>query len=246
MPRPESSGSAASDAHVALGLVKLLYDWDRKAAEEEFKWDSASNPRGVETFSCYLHYKHALGRSTDATAALRHLLTLDPLSTWASHEMSCASYYARQYDKAVEHFSMTVKMNPDLQIAYVVGGRAFVQQHKFREAIATLESGRKIDPSWPLLLAELAYAHAASGHRENARKILSQLDVISQRRYVDPVLVALVYLKLGDRDNAFSYPEKGHIVRSSSMPRLKAEPRFDPVRSDPRYLQLLRKLGLSN
>ena len=137
-------------------------------------------------------------------------------------------------------------MNPDFPIAYVIAGRAFVQQHKFQEAFAALESGRKLDPSWPFLLEELAYANAASGQWKIAKKMLSQLDVIAHQRYVDPVLVALVYLQLGDRDKAFWYLEKGYIVRSSSMPWLKAEPRFDPVRSDPRYLQLLRKVGLSN
>jgi len=239
-------GGAASDAHVALGLVKLLYDWDWNAAEQEFKWDSVSNPRGIETFSCYLHYKGALGRTTEATATVRNLLTLDPLSTWANQEMSCNSYYARQYEKAVEQSSRTLRMNPDFPIAYVIAGRAFVQQHKFQEAFAALESGRKLDPSWPFLLEELAYANAASGQWKIAKKMLSQLDVIAHQRYVDPVLVALVYLQLGDRDKAFWYLEKGYIVRSSSMPWLKAEPRFDPVRSDPRYLQLLRKVGLSN
>jgi tetratricopeptide (TPR) repeat protein len=193
-----------------------------------------------------LHYKGALGHTTEATETVRNLLTLDPLSTWANQEMSCNSYYARQYEKAVEQSSRTLSMNPDFPIAYVVAGKAFVQQHKFQQAFAALESGRKLDPSWPFILEEQAYANAASGQWATAKKMLSQLDIIAQRRYVDPVLVALVYLQLGDRDKAFTYLEKGYSVRSSSMPWLKAEPRFDPVRSDPRYLQMLHKVGLTN
>src|SRR5206468_6096981 len=118
------------------------------------------NPHGVEAFSCYLHFRDAVFRTNETEATIASLLARDPLSAWMNHEMGCASYYARHYRKAIEQFSRTVKISPDFQIAYVNAGRTFVQQQKYRDAISTLEAGLKIDPNWPLMLSELAYAHA--------------------------------------------------------------------------------------
>lgn len=238
-------GGATSGAHATLGLVKLLYDWDWQGAAQELNWDTPLNPQAVETFSCYLHYRDAVQRTSKTETKMASLLARDPLSAWMNHEMGCASYYARHYEKAIEQFSRTVKINPDFQIAYANAGRTFVQQRKYREAISTLEAGRNIDPNWPLILSELAYAHAAAGNHEGARQILTELELLAKRRYVDAVPIALVYLRMGDRDTAFSYLEKAYTDRSSSIPWVRAEPRFDPVRSDPRYLGLLKRIGLS-
>jgi eukaryotic-like serine/threonine-protein kinase len=239
------AGGAPSAAHATLGLIKLLYDWDWGGAAKELAQDPFLNPQGIETFACYLHYKDAVHRTNETERKIATLLARDPLSAWLNHEMGCSSYYARHYDRAIEQFSRTVKINPDFQIAYANAGRAFVQQKKYKEAISTLEAGRKIDPSWPLLLSELAYAQAAAGHRMIASGILSELGQLEKRRYVDAVPIALVYLRMGDQERAFSYLEKAYAERSSSIPWLRAEPRLDSVRSDPRYLDLLRRTGLN-
>jgi TolB-like protein/tetratricopeptide (TPR) repeat protein len=237
-------GGAPSEAHAALGLVKLLYDWDWKAAERELRLDSPVNPRETESFSCYLHYKDAFGRTEEAVTTISKLLRQDPLSAWMNHEMGCVSYYARRYDKAIEQFARTVRISPDFQIAYVNGGRSFVLERRYEDGIRTLEQARKIDPKWPLTLSELAYAYAAAGNQQAARGLLNELDAIGHTRYVDAVPVALVYLRLGDRDRTFSFLEKAYSEKSSSIPWLSAEPRFDPVRSDPRFQNLLRRVGL--
>ncbi len=237
-------GGAPSEAHVALGLVKLLYDWDWRGAEREFKQDSQRNPSTVETFSCYLHYEDALGRTNEAIAGLAELLAGDPMSPWKNEELGCVSYYGRRYDAVIAQFRRTIKLSPDFQIAYAVGGRAFVQKRMYKEAIDVLEKGRQIDPDWPLLVAELGYAHAVSGDKAAARGILRELESIASHRYVDAYGVALVHLGLGDREKTFYYLEKAYADRSSSMPWLKAEPRLDVLRSDPRYVELLERVGL--
>jgi serine/threonine protein kinase/tetratricopeptide (TPR) repeat protein len=238
-------GGASAEAHVALGLVKMLYDWDWKSAEHEFEYDSRLNPHGVDTFSCYLHFKDALRGTTDAAPTVAKLLARDPLSAWMNHEMACMSYYARRYQTAVEQFSRTIKISPDFQIAYANAGRALVQLQRYPEALRVLEQGDKIGPGWPLMVAELGYARAASGDSQGARQTLRELDALANRRYVDPFLIALIYFSLGERDTGFAYLEKAYTMRSSTMPWLKAEPRLDPVRTDPRYIDLLRRLGLS-
>lgn len=238
-------GGASAEAHVALGLVKLLYDWDWKSAAHEFQYDSRFNPHGVDTFGCYLHYKDALTGTDDAARTIAKLLARDPLSAWMNHELGCVSYYSRRYKLAVEQFSRTIKISPDFQIAYANAARSFVQLQRYPEALDALQQGLKIDPNSPMMLAELAYARAASGDSQGARKTLRQLDVIAKNRYVDPVPIALVHFRLGERDAGFAYLERGYAERSSTMPWLKAEPRLDPVRTDPRYIALLRRVGLS-
>jgi tetratricopeptide (TPR) repeat protein len=234
---------ARSHGHVALGLVKLLYDWDWLGAEKEFKYDSPLAPKAVSTFSCYLHYTDTLGRTQDAIAALSRLLARDPTSFWNNSELGCVSYYARQYDQSLALSRRAVSLNPESQFSYVSLGRAYIQKQMYSEAIAELQKGRDLDPDVPLLVAELGYAWAVSGNKTPAQDILDQLDRIAAHRYVDAYLIALIHLGLNERDKAFSYLEKAYGDRSNSMPWLKVEPKFDVIRSDPRYLDLLRRVG---
>ena len=130
-----------------------------------------------------------------------------------------------------------------MPIAYANVGRAYVQKHQYSEAIAELEKGRKLDPGSPLIESELAYALAASGKMAAARNIITQMKTQSLHKYVDPFLIAPVYIPLGEPEEAFKWLEKAYAERSSGMPWLKADPKFDPVRSDPRYRELLRRVG---
>jgi TolB-like protein len=234
---------ARSEGHVALGLVKLLYDWDWLGAEKEFKHDSLLTPKGVSTFSCYLHYNDARGRTQDAIARLTGLLARDPMSVWDNAELGCVSYYARQYDKSLALSRYATRLNPEYQFSYISLGRAYVQKGMYTEAIAELKKGRSLDPELPLVVAELGYVWAAAGNKAAAQDILAELKQIAAHRYVDAYLIALIYLGLGERELAFSYLDKAYAERSSSMPWLKVEPKFDVLRSDPRYLDLLRRVG---
>ena len=197
-----------------------MYDWDWRAAEHKFQYDSRFNPHGVDTFSCYLHYKDALRGTDDAARTVPNLLARDPLSAWMNHELACVSYYARRYQMAVEQFSRTIKVSPDFQIAYANAGRTFVQLQRYPEALNALQQGLNIDPNSTMMLAELAYARAAAGDSQDARKTLKQLDTIAKDRYVDPVPIALLYFRLGERNTGFAYLERGYAERSSLMPWL--------------------------
>jgi adenylate cyclase len=236
---------ARSNGHVALGLVKLLYDWDWLGAEQEFKYDSPLAPKAVSTFSCYLHYADTLGRTQDAIATLTRLVVRDPMSIWNNAELGCVSYYARQYDKSLAQSWRTVSLNPEFQLSYVSLARAFIQKQMYSEAVAELQKGRRLDPESPLIVAELGYAWAVSGNKAAAQDVLNELNHIAGHRYVDAYLIALIHLGLNEREEAFSYLEKAYEARSSFMPWLKVEPKFDLVRSDPRYLDLLRRVGLT-
>ena len=228
---------------MALGLVKLLYDWDWRGAKQEFGPNLTWNPNTVDTFSCYLHYQDTLGQTNQALAGIAEFLSRDPMSSWANQELGCVSYYARRYDAAIEQFRRTVLLSPDFQIAYVNAGRAFAQKRMYKEALDVLEKGRRIDPDWPLTIAEIGYVQAVSGRPRAAKESLRQLDKAASRRYVDSFLFALVYMGLGDRTQTLNYLEKAYAERSSAVPWLKVEPRLDFLRSDPRFQDLLHRVG---
>ena len=237
---------ALAEAHVALGIVKLLYDWDWLGAEEEFRYESRLNPDSVDTFACYLHYADILGRADEGIAKLARHLANDPMSPVNNLELGCVAYYARHYDIAISQYWRTINLAPELVIAYANVGRAYVQKHMYSEAIIELEKGRKLDSSGTLLLSELGYAMAASGKAAPARAILNELKRQASHQYVDAALLAPIYIKLGERDEAFRCLERAYMERSSAMPWLEVDPKFDPVRSDPRYKDLLRRVGFKS
>jgi adenylate cyclase len=234
-----------SEAHVVLGLVKLLYDWDWLGAEREFKYDSSLTPRSIDTFSCYLHSADTVGRTQEAVASITRLLDRDPMSIWNNEELGCVSYYARQYDKSLRQSGRAIELQPDFIFPYINLARAYTQKGMYAAAITELDKGRQVDPDFPLLIAERGYVDAVRKNKPAAISALSRLTAMAKRRYVDAYLVALVHLGLGDREKAFAELERAYAQRSSSMPWLKIEPKFDSVRSDPRYIDLLRRVGFT-
>jgi tetratricopeptide (TPR) repeat protein len=223
--------------------VKLLYDWDWRGARQEFGQNPTWNPTTIDTFSCYLHYQDTLGQTHQALAAIAEFLSRDPLSSWANHELGCVSYYARRYDATIEQFRRTILLSPDFQIAYVNAGRAYVQKGMYKEALDALEKGRKIDPDWPMTIAELGYVQAVSGRNTSAKESLRRLAKAASRRYVDSFYFALIYMGLGDRQQTLHYLEKAYAERSSAVPWLNVEPRLDFLRSDPGFQDLLHRVG---
>jgi tetratricopeptide (TPR) repeat protein len=222
--------AAASEAHVALGLVKLLYDWDWRGAEREFKYDSSLTPRSVDVFSCYLHSADTLGRTQEAIATITRLIASDPMSTWNNEELGCVFYYARQYDKSLRESGRAKEIQPDFIFPYINLGRAYAQKGMYAAAITELDKGRRLDPDFPPIVAERGYVEAVRGNKPAAISALSHLAAMEKRRYVDAYLIALVYMGIGDRERAFAQLERAYIQRSNSMPWLKVEPKFDSVR----------------
>jgi serine/threonine-protein kinase len=237
--------AAESEAHVALGLVKLLYDWDWRGAEREFKYDTSLTPKSTPTFSCYLHSVDTLGRTEEAVATLTRLLASDPMSIWNNQELGCVTYYARHYDESLRQSERAMEIQPDFTWVYVNLARAYTQNGMYAAALNVLDRGRRLDPEFPALLAERGYVEAVLNDKPAAIGTLSHLAAMAKKRYVDAYLIALVYLGLGDRDKAFANLEQAYAQRSSSMPWLKVEPRFDSVRSDPRYIDLLHRVGFT-
>jgi serine/threonine protein kinase/tetratricopeptide (TPR) repeat protein len=233
------------EAHSTLGVIKLIYEWDWKAAEKELRHNLPLSPQTIETFSCALHYVDPLGRNAEAITEIKRALQLDPLSLVPNLELGCASYYARQFDQSLEQFHKTLSMDPKSPLAYYGLGRAGNAKKMYKNVIDELNKGVGfVGPAAPLV-AELAYAHAMSGNKAEARRWLQELQNQRKEHYVDAAFMAAIYVGLGDDKQALDWLEKGYDERSLSMAWLKVEPKWDRLRSDPRFQMLQQRLGFT-
>lgn len=232
---------AVAEAHTALGIYHEFYTWDWKAAENELQEALALDPNNPDTLHFYGHYLQAVGRSDDAVPVLKRALDRDPLALVINAEYGNALYYARRYQEAVEAMRKTLDMDRGFTFAAWGEAQALERLGRVDEAIVELERVRS--QAWSVILVELASAHAVGGRPHEARRILAE--VKAGKQYVDPVVMAMAYAELHDLDETFRWLAKGYEERSPQLSFLQAEPKFDPLRSDPRYGDLLRKLKLS-
>jgi TolB-like protein/DNA-binding winged helix-turn-helix (wHTH) protein/Tfp pilus assembly protein PilF len=233
-----------SEAHAALALVHLRYDWDWSATEREIKRAIALNPNYATTYHWYADYLVVMGRLDEAIAQIKRAQELDPLSLIINTVLGLRLYHARQYDQAIEQCQKTLEMDPNFAQAHFALGEAYEQKAKYEEAIAELQKATTLSPSSPFLFSALGHAYAMSGQAGEAMKILEKLQRLSRQRYVSPHEMAMIYTGLGEKDQAFAWLEKAYADRSWRLPFLNVEPRFDGLRPDPRFADLVRRVGL--
>src|SRR5262249_26477091 len=154
-------------------------------------------------------------------------------------------YYARQHDKAIAQLEKTIYLEPHYYPAYQWLGQAYEQKGSYEQAIATLQKGMGQGERHPSLIAALGHAYALAGNRDKAQQTLTELSENSRRRYISPYLIAIVYIGLGDKEQAFKWLEKSYQDRASLLIWLKVEPQLDPLRDDPRFQDLQRRIGLT-
>ena len=233
-----------AEAHAALALVHLRYDWDWSATEREIKRAIALNPNYATTYHWYADYLVVMGRLDEAIVQIKQAQKLDPLSLIINTVMALRLYHARQYDQAIEQCQKTLEMDSNFAQAHFALGQAYEQKAKYEEAIAELQKATTLSPSSPFLFSALGHAYAVSGQAGEAVKILEKLQKLSRQRYVSPHEMAMIYTGLGETDQAFGWLEKAYVDRSWRLPFLNVEPRFDSLRSDPRFAALVRRVGL--
>lgn len=231
------------EAHAALGQAKFLHDWDFSGAEKEFQRAVALSPSSERTQNAYASFLNAMGRPNEAVAHVRVVLQVNPVSLWAIDTLSAQLYWARRYDEAVEQARKSVEMDPNRVAGHLWLGLALEQKHDFPESIARLEKAVELshDKSG---MAFVAHARALSGDKAGARKILGDLEQRSNREYVSPWWMAIVYPDLGDKEEAFFWLEKAYRGREHDLVFSKVWPMFDSLRMDPRYKDLVRRVGL--
>ncbi len=254
MPKAKAAATKAlqlddtlAEAHTSLASVLTKYDWDWPGAEKEFKRAIELNPRYAEAHEWYgAWYLVPMGRLQEAIAEEKRAQELDPVSLIINFELGIVLYYAREYDQAIEQFRKTLELNPNFRHAQTYLAAAYGQKGMYEQAVAGLQKSLTLPggTAWPPTMSELGYAYGVSGRKDEARKVLNEMKQLAQQRYVSAHDVALIYMGLGEKDLAFTWLEKAYEERSFLLPNIKAEPRLDSLRSDPRFQDLLRRIGL--
>lgn len=234
-----------AEAHAALGFAKLRYDWDWKGAESEHRRAIELNSNYVTAHLWYGLYLAAMGRFDEALAETKQARQLDPVALVTNTHLGWILYLSRRYSQAVEQLTKTLEIEPNFPLARFFLGFAYGQQGRYADAIAEFEKASEFTGGHPGALAGLAHAHALIGNRSEAQAFLIKLKDTAKQRYVSPYFIALVHVGFGEIDKAFRWLDTAYEHRSDWLVHLKIEPALDPLRSDARFANLERRVGLS-
>jgi eukaryotic-like serine/threonine-protein kinase len=235
--------SSLAEARTSLAYIKYQYDWDFSGAEKEFKESIELNPNYATAHQWYALQLAGMGRMEEATLEITRAQEIDPTSLIANVNAGWIFYHARQYDRAIEQMRKSLEMDPNFARGHWAISEPLEQKQRYEEAIAELQKARQLDET-PIMLALLGHVYALTGKRSEAQKIIGELDEQSKRMYVDPYFLAQIHTALGDPDKAFQELEKAYEEHSSWLVWLKVEPKFDSLRSDPRFTKLVQRIGL--
>jgi len=227
------------EAHTSLAFSLDLFDWDWASAEREFRRAIELNPGYATAHHWYAWHLSEMGRNSEAIAEMRKAQNLDPLSLIISADVAEILLVAHSYDQAIEQSRKTIDMDPNFAVAHYELGQALVQKHMYKEAIAELQKAIELSGGSTTCTSNLAFAYAASGRRKEAEKILSDLKNRSKQNASE---IALMYVGLNEKDEAMAWLEKAYEERFN--PSILLRPVFDPLRSDPRFQNLVRRIGL--
>jgi len=231
------------EAHIQMATVHFWYDWDWPAAEREFRRGLELNPSYAFGHALYGWYLVVMGRPEEGIAESERALELDPLSPGINGLAGLMLDWARRYDQAIEHLRAWIDFEPSDWLSHRNLGLAYQQMGNLSGAIAEFERATQLEPNNPEALAALARGYALAGRRDDARKGLDELLARSQREHVPAYNLAIVYAGLGDNDRAFEWLEKSCDDRSFYPTLLKVDPDVDSLRSDPRFAELLKRVG---
>ena len=235
-----------AEAHTSLARVLAVYEWDWTGAEKEFKRALDLNPRNAIAHVWYGGYFEAMGRHSESIAERKRAQELDPLSLVINSELGLAFYFARDYDHAIEQFQKTLELEPNFSLVNEFLPAAYEQKGMHEQAIAGFQKGMTLREGTELsfLMSGLGHVYGVSGKKAEARAVLDELKQMSQKEYVPADSIAHVYVGLGETDQAFAWLERAYGERSFGMAWLKVEPSWDSLRSDPRFTDLMRRVGL--
>jgi serine/threonine protein kinase/TolB-like protein/Tfp pilus assembly protein PilF len=234
-----------AEAHTSLGLIADNSEWDWLSAEREFKRAIELNPGYATAHQWYSESLRARGRTDEALAEIKRAQELDPLSLVINMVAGLTFVHARQYDDAIEQYRKTIELDPNWFAAHLELGLAYALKGAYPEAIVECEKALMLAPDNVDALESLGYVYAVAGRRADALRVLDRLNELSQRKYVPPFSRALVYTGLGDKDQAIEWLEKAYEERSPYLLYMSfAHPVWDPLRSDPRFQELVRRMGL--
>lgn len=231
-----------AEAHVSLGVVKLFYEWDWEGARRELERGIQLDPN-TTGHTPYGYYLATMGRFDEALAELKRTSEMSPGWHIARNDVLMTLYDSRRYDEAEAQCQQAIKLDPNDWGPYLILGQVQAQRRMYKEAIATLQRGLKIDSANLRISAQLGYVYALSGETDRAMAIILQLK--KSPASLAPYLIAVIYVGLGDNDQAFAWLDKAYEDRFPFLCDVRISPQFDSLRSDSRYAALVGRMNLS-
>ena len=235
-----------AEAHVSLAAIAQNYDWDWQFAETEYQRAIRLDPGQANAHHWHAECLAFQGHFDEALHEIERARELDPMSLIIAADKGVILYFARQYRPAIEQFRSVLQKEPNFPRARVVIG-AYEQQGLFKDALSDLENWERLDPatSMPWVWAHRTYIYAHSGEQARAQRALEQLQSLNSKRQIDAGPFVLAYIGLGQKDTALAWLQKAYLEHSPAIAGLKVDPVYDPLRSDPRFKELMRRVGLA-
>ncbi len=231
-----------AEPHASLAYVKFYFDWDWAGAEREFQRAIELNPNYATAHDWYAYLLTATGRLPEARAQIQRAHELDPLSVPIESDMGFLLHYSYEQDRAAEELHKALEMNPQFPLAHLFLGRVYQAKGLYDQAIAEYQATGPLK-EWVPTVAGIGYVYGIQGKRKEALQVLSNLEARSKKEYVTAYAVALVHAALGDKDQAFAWLDKAVEERTHWLVWLKRDLRWEPIRSDPRFEALIKRVG---
>jgi TolB-like protein/Flp pilus assembly protein TadD len=231
-----------ADAHLSLGIIKTD-EWDWAGADYEFKRAIELNTNLAEAYFRYAQYLPMMGRSTEALAAIKRAQELDPLWTSMKAQEGACLFYARRYNEAAQQLQQYINLEGDLGFAHTILGYTYASKRMYPEAIVEYRKAISIDGETTSIQCFLGYALAQGGKRNEAQTILDKLK--KTKEHVSLAELAVLYAGLGDKEGALISLERAYALRDPQMQFIKVDPHYDSLRTDSRFQNVIRMVGLA-
>jgi len=248
--------NSLAEAHASMGDILHNYDWDWTGAEREFRTAIELNPNYAMAHHWYAHLLIETGRTEESLAEAARALELDPYSPFINNGVARQYYLSRQYDKAIAQCQIGLQISPTYLPARIQLALAYEQAGKLQEAVSELEQASGVISGsatpgahpidLPVLHALLGHAYAITGRKSDAINQLNKLQAAANSRYIPASYFAILWMGLGDKNQAFTWLNRGYQERSEHVLYLGIEPLVDPLRTDPRFAALLREIGIKD
>jgi len=232
-----------ADAHSSLGLIKVYYDHDWNGAETEFRRALKLNPDLVTAHQRYGSYLSFMGRFEESIRHYETALELDPFSMQINMNLATTYFLRAEYDRAIKHLQKSGELEPNYMPTHFLLGLIYIQQGRLEAAIEEFQFIYKLDEEAYLALGFMGYAHALANQRAEAETVLNVLHEISHRKYVSPYSILVIHLGLGPQERVFELLEQLYEEGNDWLVWLKVSPELKSVRNDPRFKNLLMRLG---
>jgi TolB-like protein/Flp pilus assembly protein TadD len=232
-----------AEAHSSLGLVKVYYDHDWAGAESELRKALKLNPQLLSAHQRLGSYLTFMGRFEESIRFYESALAFDPFSLQVNMNLATTYFLRGEYERSLSHSAKTIELEPTYMPIHFLMGCNYIELNRLPEAIEEFQFIYKLDEEAYLALGFMGYAHALAGQRAEAETLLNILEEISQRKYVSPYSMLAIHLALGPRDRIFEILEQLYEERNDWLVWLKVSPELKGLRDDPRFKDLLRRIG---